>query len=303
MLFCPECRADFADGSRYCGECGGPLSLGSAKVHSYSITGSRIYLSQLIALVVALGILAIQFFLKPPSLVQGLLFCIALGCGIIIARFPFTVRHSERWAKFLAGRKKRAGQGGKFSRWVIRPAYGICDQSTQLTHGLSDPFVRAGFRAVLWLILGSVTAFIVIYIALVIAAIVAALLLIYFILRFIGDTRPLTERVNLRSGHPEFAKPRERFRIAAKDGKPHIFKVGGLFIQDAGELRRRNFETQETANLFGPNVRITENTTILGSQDPNCPYRVETDDGELMGYLVKDAFGDDYRFEPPEENS
>ncbi|HEY6348837.1 MAG TPA: hypothetical protein VI636_05445 [Candidatus Angelobacter sp.] len=264
------------------------------KFHSFSIAGSNIYWSQLFALAIALAALAIQFFVSPEALIQALACCVVIGCVVAIARFDFLAHLGERFAAALKRRKERARQRGKFSRWVIRPAYAGCDGVTRATQRLSDPFVRTGFRITLWLIVGSIVTCIAVYITLIVAVMVFALLVMWFVLWAMSDhsgpNKPL----------PKLARAGTRFGFEHKQGKPHLVQRG-LLDKDIGELKRRNYRTQEITHIFGPNLRVVENLTALGAQDPHRPYRVETPDGQHVGDLVKQVLGDDLKFEPSEE--
>lgn len=305
MSACVACGQTFDDSSIFCAVCGIPLQAvtGTTKqAYSFSAAGSTIYLSQIVASVIALAALSMQLFSSSEILVQAFLCCVVFGCAIVVARFGFTVRLGNRFAEALIKGKEHARHGGKFSRWIIRPAYGISNGVTELTKRISDPFVKNGMRASLWFLVGSIVVCALIYVTLIIVAIILALLFLWLTLWFMslyfGNSSGSSMRVKRI---PEFSRAGDRFRIQKVNNKSHLVKKGLVDI-DIGELQRRNYKTEDIHNIFGPNIRVVENINFTGGQNHDRPYRIENLDGEHLGDLVRPMLGDDLMFEPADQD-
>jgi len=298
MAYCSVCERVFEDSSLFCDICGVSLRRTANKIHSLSVTGSKIYPSQLIALALALAMLAIQFFMSPSVLVQAFLFSVTVGCVIVVSRFRFTARVGEQLANAISREKDRARQGGRLARWAMRPLYSICDAIPMLTKHLKDPFIRTGLDVPFWLVFGSIAALLVIYVVIIVAVLVVGFVLVFFVLWALDKLSDKPDDV--RQSEPEsptVERPPDLERgtiLRSKDGR--LTRVG-IIERDLGQLHRRDFETLETSNMFGPNFRLVENRTLLGL-DTDRPYRVETEKGEHLGEMVKEPFSDNFRFEP-----
>lgn len=304
MARCSACGQISDDASNFCVRCGTSL-IGATgddvAARSFPIGRTSVYLSQVTALAIALVAVAIQFFASPEVPIQGLLFCVVLGCLVVTARIKGIVNLGERVATALTKGKERARQGGKFARLVIRPAYAVCNGVTEVTKHISDPFIRTGVRTTLWVIVGSIVVCIVVYITFIVVMVVLTLLFLWFILWLVTTHfDPPSNRPRRKTG-PDFVLPGDRVRIQQVRNKPHLVKAD-VVDQDLGELQRQNYNTQEIFNIFGPNVRIVENIDALGTQDHDRPYHIERSDGKHVGDLVRQTFDDHLKFEPSEED-
>lgn len=284
MSFCPICAQSNSSGGNICSKCG---VSSVAKISNWLlIAGSQIHVSQLVASTIALAIIASLLFFKMPLLVQGLLLCAELGACVAVGRPAFIIRTVTRFEKSVMQSKIHMANGGRISRWFIRPAISFADFGSTIARELPDPAVKAAVQICLWLVFGSIALVVLIYIGFAIAVLVFSLVLVYFILRVLTSSNNSSDTF----------RPGAHFRIRKKQDGEHVEQDGVFFNEDRGRLQRRDRETLETTNILEPNIRVTEKKTFFGSPDPDVPYTIETEDGK-RGSLKKVGWNEDLELE------
>jgi len=192
MTYCSSCLLEFPVKNLFCRRCGLPLNTSAKSSAAWAdvFFPQSIFASQLIALLLGLGFLALQYILRSQPVA---LYCLPSGllaCSVIVSRSQWAARSLERLAFWLERTMRAAGKGGDFSRYVLRPAVAIGHLGTLATRGISDPFVRNGVRAGLWAVLAAASlAFAVAVIAALIYLIVLVLMLLALFFWFLAGAK------------------------------------------------------------------------------------------------------------------
>jgi len=318
MNYCSYCLLSYPAQGVFCQQCGTPLALlGKEPVsgNSPDSVSSSALLSRWIALGVALICLVLQAIFRTDIFANALSIVVLAGCGIMVGRPRGISRMLERCGLWLERQMEKAGQGGKFSRWIVKPSYGMCHLATGVTRRIPDPFVRNGLRLSLWIIAGGIGIFLtlaavfaVVYVVLVIATIIFMLWLLGKILgEYLGGGSGPSGQI--RHTVDWLGKPKEE---VYEDGK----KVGelrptqdwlGQPKKDVYRDGRKVGEVRPSTDFLGnPRKEIIEDGKKVGELRPTTdflgnPKEEVYKDGkkvgeqvpgtDLLGNPTKDLYG------------
>lgn len=293
MAFCEVC--DTESELPFCTRCGSAMS-DSPRGMSFLVAGSRVFLSQILAVIVAASLLLSMIAWRNIDLrIQFTASILIIGLSFLVARSPRTVTYSRSISNWTKRSVNSTSQGNGFSKWILCPVFVLLDLATKATSRIPGLFLRAACRFIIWaaialtalcVLLASILA--LLYIGVIIIAIVLALVFIcigFWLLSVIfrilnpGDSG----KPPLVGGVPIFTKKSGEFVFRTKsDGSKHLVREA-LFEESVGPLHKGMFGIQESRNILEPNIEIKENIGLFG-RDEQHPFEISSG-GRTIGHL------------------
>lgn len=308
MAFCAVCDSESA--FAFCASCGSATKDKPRDI-AFFVAGSRVYVPQILAAVLSISLL-IFLFARPNSNwgLRLLASTILVGLSIAVARYPRTVIYSRGISVWIRKRIAAASAGGWLSRWLLRPALGLLDVATKVTAVIPDPFLQAGCRFVIWIVVTLAAILTLFYVGMIIAVIVFAIVaiciglwLLSVIFAILNDEKP--KWPTAPRFLPPFAQDVPEYTLDTKaDGTKHLMR-DGVFEESVGPLYKTGSDTLESRNILAQNIQLKENSNLLG-RDRDRPFEVLSD-GKAIGHFTpaEDLFGSKadgkYTFEPHED--
>src|SRR5205823_3869442 len=106
MSFCSICHKNIENQPIFCSTCGMPVDLANDRPKSLLIAQREVFFSQLMALGVNIGVLAITMSFSLPPLLHLLLLCVMLGSTLIMVRNPLAAKKVEMFAQSVATQRR-----------------------------------------------------------------------------------------------------------------------------------------------------------------------------------------------------